>query len=136
MADSVRTVFRLRRIVALVLTVLWLPAMLHCSLETAGLEAFFRCEADHHANPATSTCTDSCDAMEAGRIMRDSGDVTVVAPILAEVVQPFVRPLPATELAPPVETLTGAEASPPETARPWQFVERAAPPSRAPSPIS
>jgi hypothetical protein len=128
-------VFRLRRIVALLLTALWLPAMLHCNLETAGLGSLFRCETDHDATASTATA-DSCDVVEDGRITRDSGEVTVVAPILAQFVQAFVRAVSTLEFAPPVEALTGAEASPREIACAWQFVARAAPPSRAPSLIS
>ena len=120
---------RLRRLLALTLLALWLPATLHCDLEAAGLEIAFVCH--DHATPtaAAAHCTDdACHALEeaaytAFTLTKLVGVISLS--VLALLPEP--ADLPAAALSPARTDV------PLEVLRSWQFRTRAAPPARAPS---
>jgi hypothetical protein len=119
---------------SLLILALWFPATLHCDLEAAGLHHLWGCHdeaasehghqhsSDHEYhpledgafNPATPFLRAAPPlAMIWGEVM---ADVFYVAPCLPAAIEyPRIRPPPGLSAA-------------------WQFIERAAPPARAPSP--
>ena len=124
---------RLRPLLAALLLALWLPATLHCALEAAGCIRTEDC-CDGHTDRA---CTrDACDTLEAGFVTPAALHATL--PQFFAVVAAcrlFDSPSapPATLLLPPGTGVTGTVAAPPEVARMWHFLVRAAPAPRAPS---
>jgi hypothetical protein len=133
-------VSRLRRIFALALAALWLPATLHCDLEAAGIDQLFHCLVDHHATTdldgSHTPARDACDVVE-GTALRLVTDTALVAPpalnALCASLLCFSAPAPALVLTPPPNALSERSIAPPEVARTWHFTARAALPSRAPS---
>ena len=122
---------RLRSLTACLLLALWLPATLHCDMETAGIEGIFGCHEDESSGKAH--CPDDvCHSIEGLSYKLDSFALTVPPPALALFCLLCPPPMATPALAP---TLVVAEAStsPPEVARTWHFLARAAPPARAPS---
>lgn len=120
----------LRRIVALAVLAVWLPATLHCALEAAGLDEWFGCheEAAHD----TSHCTDdACHAVEGLAYKPDVAPVKVPPPAPALLCHCLLCLAPSFAL-PATEPPT-APPEPPALVRSWQFARRAAPPARAPS---
>ena len=120
---------RLRRILALALVALWLPATLHCDLEAAGLEIGVLCHDHDTPEAAAAHCTDdACHAIEDAAYTAVtltklvSGTVLSVVALLPEPLE-----LPAAALSP------ASTDVPLEVPRSWRFSTRAAPPARAPS---
>ncbi len=128
-----------RRVIAVLLLGLWLPATLHCDLEAAGLDPLFHCAEDVAAAPADGCCKsspaarDACDVVEGAAFKPAPDTATLPPPALRPDLLALVLPPPARDLAPPPAALTDRAVAPPEVARTWHFVARAAPPSRAPS---
>lgn len=120
----------LRRLIALAVLAVWLPATLHCALEAAGLDAWFGCheEAAHDADHCTD---DACHAIEGFAYKPDAAAVRVPPPAPALLCHCLLCLAPSLAL-PATEPATPAP-EPPALARSWQFVRRAAPPARAPS---
>lgn len=122
--------FRLRRIAALLLLSLWLPATLHCDLEAAGLENWPGCH-DEAAHDSSHCTTDVCHPLESSAYKPDSAPVKVPPPALGALCLCFVAictPPPTANVEPPATP----PRPPPELARTWHFIARAAPPARAP----
>ena len=120
---------RLRAVVAIALLALWLPATLHCELETLGV--FAACEHCHDdADGATEESgADGCATVENGGYRIDA--FVLKAPEAPFLLVLFVVPPPDGEAR-----STGdwdATAAPLHVRRTWQFAARAAPPSRAPA---
>jgi hypothetical protein len=128
---------RLFSFIACLLAVLWLPATLHCGLETAGLLLH-----EHGIESADSGCAtacekESCSTLEDGAYKKASDPIKVSAPSLALCITQLVLDVAvetAAESAPSVSPYT--TDSPPELARTWQFTVRTALPARAPSLIA
>lgn len=124
-----------RQFAARLLLVLWLPALLHCQLEAAGL--LFGsdcCEAAKSAAPEPDGCGgDACDIAEGAFAPRTTS-------LLGAPVPPPAPGLPITTgtfpppavLPPPPVGLQDAATAPPELRRTWVFRSRAALPARAP----
>ena len=127
-------VSRLRKLVALAVLALWLPATLHCALEAAGFEIVFVCH-DHETGAASDGhCTDdACHALEGAAFKPAANTATLPLPALCACLLCFVAPPPAIDLTAPVTGVSELVAAPPEVARTWHFVARAAPSPRAPS---
>lgn len=129
-----RYVFRVgyvRRLVALMLLALWLPATLHCDLEAAGVTNILGCHDHRAAGPAFGT-DDHCHSIEGVSYKLDFGSSKTPPPgdfILFVLADPRV----ITTATPPRRIAVESRAAPPEIARTWHFVARAAPPARAPS---
>ena len=120
-----------RRIIALVLLALWLPATMHCDLEAAGVKGILGCH-DHEA-PCNTHCTvDACHSIEGVSYQFDSSVTKAPQPSLSLLVLPIALVVPAFVETPREGEIERASA-PPEVARTWHFVMRAAPPARAPS---
>ena len=127
-----------RRLIALAMLAIWLPATLHCAMEAAGLEEWFGChDAAHHD---TDPCADdACHPIEGLAYKLDSSPLKISAPLAVAVsasnafalVQLGLSPL-ITLLQPPAEGVIEIGAAPPEIARTWHFVARVALPARAP----
>lgn len=131
--DLVSIVRRVHINLALILAVLWLPATLRCEIEAIpGLEVF-GCETP--CGGATDKgWTDGCSVLEAGLIKISNADVKAPTPseaLLCECIIclscDFAEPDPA------VDFVRRRDGDGGECQRTWQFVQRAAPPSRAPS---
>ena len=134
-----RRVNSARRIAAILLLALWLPALLHCRLEAAGVLFGAGCCDDDHASapaPASSeSCeSDSCGVAE-GEFMSPSSTVSVAsAPVLHACLLDVEWTWPAPAVSPPpLDGIVEADSAPPEIVRTWVFVSRAAPSPRAPS---
>jgi len=131
-AALIYNVYRVRRFIALMLLALWLPATLHCDLEAAGVKGVLGCH-DHDV-PCNPHCTvDACHSIEGLSYQFDSS--------LTKAPQPsFILPVPPLALVAPTLVTVPREGkiepavAPPEVARTWHFVMRAAPPARAPAP--
>lgn len=125
---------RLRQLVALLLMSLWLPATLHCALEAAGFEIVFVCH-DHETGAASDgQCTDdACHALEGFAFKPAANTAVLTLPSLCACLLCFVTPPPAISLTPPPSGISDRIAAPPEVARTWHFVARAAPQPGAPS---
>lgn len=119
----------LRRLIALVLVALWLPATLHCDLEAAGLEIGVLCHDHDTPEAAAAHCSDdACHAIE------DAAYTAVVLTKLVGVISFSVLALLPEPPDLPAATLSPASTDVPlEVPRSWQFTTRAAPPARAPS---
>jgi hypothetical protein len=116
------------RVMAILLLALWLPATLHCDLEAAGLLGQ-QCAEDCGQDAGGG---DGCQLVENGLYKSSVLLVRIPAPQLLHCAFSFV-PRPELELdAAPLslaEFVTGTQT----LRRTWQFVQRAAPPCRAPS---
>jgi hypothetical protein len=124
-------VFRARPLIALVLLALWLPATLHCDLEAAGVKGVLGCH-DHEV-PCNTHCTvDACHSIEGLSYQFDSSLTKAPQPSLSLLVPPLALLVP-TRVAALREVEIEPQAAPPEAARTWHFVMRAAPPVRAPA---
>jgi hypothetical protein len=120
-----------RRISAILLLTLWLPATLHCSLEDVGLfpkTCTNDCAGDRNNAP------DGCGTVEDGSY-RPAGDVLQVnTPALYACIGDLFCPPP--QKAPECAAVMGRSESidqPRDWISSWHFVRRMAPPSRAPS---
>lgn len=112
--------------VFLFLTV-WLTAREHCNLETLGVlpascasECAKACESD-----------DACELVENACYKQAVDHVHVTAPTLLLCL--FVAPVPEVPAAPPELRQPRRVSTSLARERTWQFVERAAPPARAPA---
>jgi hypothetical protein len=110
-----------RRLIALLLLALWLPATLHCDLETAGVQA----ASDNH-------CTDdACHTLEASALT-----AFALTKLVSSVTLSVVALLP-TPLELPADSVRPERTDVPrELGRRWQFSRRAAPPARAPNALT
>lgn len=118
---------RLLPFIACLLAVLWLPATLHCGLETAGLLIH-----EHGLESADTGCApacenDSCALVEDGAFKNATYVVKASTPVLALCVNQLVLIPTASELAEPLSSVCpDASDTPPELARTWQFIARTA----------
>lgn len=124
---------RSHRWVALLLLVLWMPAVTHCDLEHLDLSDFLTCCQHSHAAPhQDNDCdTDACADVESGFYKIEDQPPLVSVPVATPVwMRPFTWEPPPTDQA-----LCSEEVlAPPEIPRLWQFTLRAALLPRAPSP--
>jgi len=129
-------VLPLRRIVALLLISLWLPATLHCQLEAAGFATLFTCTEDHHDSTRSDhdqPNRDACDILEAATF-KPAANHTIAPHRLPAVIAPiFVRLTPTLGQLPPISGVVDFVAPPAEISSTWHFTTRAALPARAPS---
>jgi hypothetical protein len=124
----------LRRIAALLLVALWLPATLHCRVEvTLGVD----CCATDGAKDATDCPDDPCGAIESSQFKSTSHALTVPAPVLcACLFDNGLVPPPVEVAAPLVVGVSEEAASPPEVRQSRHFLARSALPARAPDGVS
>jgi len=117
------------KIVALAVLALWLPASVHCLLETLPALNILDtcCNSEAPAQNADACAQDFCGTVESGLYkVEDDPDLAVICPVILVDRVPAISDLPAVALpAPPPPT--------PDPGRLWLFVCRAAPQPRAPS---
>ena len=117
------------------LLVLWLPATVHCLLETIPDLGFLRCrhysESAPHQDP---------DCQKDGCVVVESGAYRIEDNPSFELPVPVVLALPVTDLLMPElqaePFLPAIAASPPDLSARWQIVLRAALSPRAPSKLT
>lgn len=120
------------RMIALILVVLWLPAVWHCELEmlqTAVADGC--CSHDASDGPAGGTCvSDPCAIFDEGHVRDgDACGLTVVSPAMAVVA--WIEDLRIV----PAAAITRADYPPPDPvpdAKAWAFVRRSAALANAP----
>jgi len=130
--ESLVFVRRLGSYIATVLLALWLPATLHCEMETVGVFAESgTCHATSPGDAPTGDCdADGCAIIESGAFRSQTNIFFLKAPDLTRCLLLVVPPLEMTALpAIPFDRTT----APAEMIHTWQFVRRTAPPPRAPS---
>ena len=122
---------RLIKLTALLLIAQWLPATLHCQLESAGFETLFAC-ADQSTHTDCGDCTgDDCQILESGQIILSKSRFEMAAlPVLTCVCVSCYQHLALPAPAPEIIALHQEETL--VLQRSWQFVRRAALPARAP----
>lgn len=121
----------IRRISAILLLALWLPATLHCSLENVGL--FPQTCADDCAGERNHA-PDGCGTVEDGSYRPAGNTLQVTTPDLYACLGDLY--LPPLQTAPECASAIERGESLGESRNwisSWQFVRRLAPPSRAPS---
>jgi hypothetical protein len=116
-------VFRLTKLIALLMAALWLPATLHCQIEGLGLDTFFACatESDEAAHAGTSDCTDDgCQVVESGQIALAKSRLDLnLQPALACACHLCLLQIAPPALAPEMVAEHQEEALPRQ--RTWQF---------------
>lgn len=125
-----------RRIAALFLVAIWLPAVLHCQIESlAGVNCCASERTDH--GHKKSCAGDICDNLEAGFNKVSSEQITVAAPqICACLICCIPSPAVQTVSGPLVTGIIEEAAAPPEIIQSWHFLSRAALPARDPDCVS
>jgi hypothetical protein len=121
-----------RRLAALLLLALWLPATLHCALAVISpFDSTGTCCTDEPASVGDDPCaTDSCAVLESNLVRPDGDELVVPTPVVVAGLWYLIEITPETVIVP---TVSPERAHcPPELARTWQFVARAALPPRAP----
>lgn len=128
---------RLLKITALLLATLWLPATVHCQLETLGFQAVFACAdaADSSDHARGAACGDeSCQTIEAGQVALAKPRIDAPALTLASLIPFCLFEIPAPAPAPGFTPLAQEETLPLQ--RTWPFDRRAALPARAPDSLN
>jgi hypothetical protein len=124
---------RIKTVVAVLLALVWLPAVSCCLIDASGLLGKQDCCSKEHSHsvPGPGNCDKPCGALASATYLPQQAQLLVIAPIgvplfdcafsLIEIHRPAAvgRDLPAT--------------APPELAGHWQFSFRTAAPPRAPS---
>jgi hypothetical protein len=112
---------------------LWLPASVHCQLESLpGLE-FFQCVVDEQlaCDPGKDCGDCGCFAVEQSQYKSEHIRLTLPSPDLLPISFTPLLPLASTL---PVEVCVGIlTAAPPQLLKTWHFASRTALPGRAPS---
>lgn len=123
---------RFGRLLLFALLALWLPATMHCRLEAAGFFAAHDDCAEQLASEGSDCKDDACPTVEDALFKESSAALAVSAPaecFLPDGFAPAIERVAAAGLT--LSPFRGT--APPEVAVTWQFVERTAPPARAPS---
>ena len=124
---------RIKAAVALILALVWLPAVSCCLMDTSGLVSKQDCCSKEHSQsvPGPSNCDKPCGALASATYLPQQDHVVIIAPLgvpLSDVTSSLV------EVQPPAGM--GCElpaTAPPELAGHWQFSFRTALSPRAPS---
>lgn len=111
------------------LLALWAAAEDHCNLEAAGLMPS-QCAADCGKG---TTKDDGCEMIENAQYKNTLDHLKVPPP---QLLLCLIALAPAIQVEAPTPLEPARYAEPETLARTWQFVERAAPPSRAPAVIA
>lgn len=127
---------RLRPLLVLLMVAIWLPATLHCAIDQAELleSEPACCDEEQKEMSDNETCSEHCAVVELGLTKGSAENAAIAAPVIVALVD-WLAPM---NVAPPAipEGVSRVANSPPELARTWQFLTRAALPPRAPSSLS
>jgi hypothetical protein len=118
--------------VAWLLVALWLPAVLHCAAQTAGVFEVSECCAGDLSAAASDTQdeVDHCEVIESGAPREDEGSQLAVQPALVAL---QILRVPLCLLAASRDVgVSPAEAAPPEILPRWRVVERVVALAQAP----
>ena len=128
-------VFRLTKLAALLLVALWLPATLHCALESADVAFLTHDDHEHHHNVPADGHDDGGEAGHAIEYTAYTASApSLRAPLPSDALSAVIAALAwssAVNIEPPLSP--ARHAPPPELRVAWQFLFRAAPPVRAPA---
>lgn len=125
---GVTSVSRVFKSICLLIAILWVPMTQHCLLEAAGNDVT---QCDHAMQE--SCAHDGCGIVEGGGYQSKAGFMKLAAPALL-LFACFLWAVSTPDLKPRESTITDeALARPLDWVPVWQFVQRAAPPARAPS---
>jgi hypothetical protein len=119
-----------RELVTVIMLVLWIPATQHCELEWAGLLSECAGCNDRADGAGQDTDADGCATVEKSAV-QPTGATMAKLPIPDFSAQVCMRFVP--RLRPRICGLSQATEAPGERVHSWLFVERAVPPSRAPT---
>jgi hypothetical protein len=121
---------------ALMLSLAWVPLMSHCKLETVPGFQFLRCAFEDQAPAkAPGQCDGtSCCAVESGKYQAPGSQQIV--PVFAFALLSFEIAADPGHSTPPQVTLGLLTVAPPDLSTTWQFTSRTAPLARAPSLLS
>ena len=126
----------LRNSLVILLVALWLPASVHCQIESlTGLE-FLACTAspDGPANTPTSHCETGCCSIEQGQCQAEQPSLRIALP--ASLLVGVAPPLKVATALPDATSLGILRTEPPPSLTTWHFAFRTALPARAPSQVS
>jgi len=128
---------RIHRLIAFLLAALWLPAVVHCGVETALelVEASGCCSHENDSGEASAgACTaDPCAVFDEGHFRTDGEATGIEAPLAAAWMVSAATSILGCEPDGRAESLVG---SPPDPGRYWVFERRAAPWANAPGLIA
>lgn len=128
--------FKIGRLTAWLLAVLWLPVTMHCKLELLPSLKFLACCQHQNSAPhQDSDCDeDICATVESGAYLIQANPSFIIPPILGWVISALNGPDETGRLPEPRVCL--GNRAPPRPPKPWQFSHRAAFPPRAPSSVA
>ena len=124
---------RIKAAVALMLALLWLPAVSCCLMDTSGLVSKQDCCSQEHAPsvPGPGNCDQPCGALASASYLPQQSQLLVIAPVGVPLFDCAFSP---TEIPRPAGVGRALPATaPPELAGHWQFSFRTALSPRAPS---
>jgi len=125
-------VFWPKKLIALLLLAVWMPATMCCALERAGVPFFQQCcEDDSAESSPEAPCTDkTCCLLESGNYQTANPVPLVVTPesVFSLLALVFIEPP-----QPKPGSAGLSDSSPSELSVGWQFLSRTALPPRAPS---
>ena len=115
---------------SLLALVIWLPATVHCELESVPGLKFLQCVSDGQ-NSKGNCSDDGCCVVEKSQYKSEQARLTIPSPDLLPL--PLAPVLDVANLFPLEASLGILTAAPPELHQTWHFVSRMALPVRAPS---
>lgn len=127
------SVQRIKAAVALVLALVWLPAVSCCLIDASGLLGKQECCSKEHSKspPSPGKCDQPCGALASASYLPQQSQFLVIAPIGVPMFDPA---FPLIEVHRPADVGRELPATaPPELAGHWQFCFRTALAPRAPS---
>ena len=127
---SISVVHRLRKMFSLLALAVWLPATVHCELESVSGFEFLQCVSDGQ-NSKGNCSDDGCCTVEKSQYKSKQARLTIPLPDLLPVA--FAPVLDVANTLPAEVSLGVLTAAPPELHQTWHFVSRMALPVRAPS---
>jgi hypothetical protein len=113
---------------------LWLPASVHCQIESLPGFEFLHCEVGSAAahNPGQD-CNDCCSVE---KLQYCSGEIRIAIPLPDLISLPFMPATDPVVVPPAVSDIRLSTTIPPDLPHRWQFLSRTALPVRAPSSAS
>lgn len=124
----------IRRILVLLLLAAWLPAVMHCDLEAAGIAFATECCESASADDGAHCAPGRCEIAESDFTLPSDSELSAPAPTLcACLLCCLALPALPTRVESAPNGLDQSTAAPPELNARWVFVARAARSPRAPS---
>jgi hypothetical protein len=128
------SVQRIKAAVALMLALVWLPAVSCCLIDASGLLDKQDCCSKEHSDPGPGNCDKPCGALASANYFPQQDQLFLIVPVGAA---PFDCATTLMEVQRSAGTGRDLPATePPELAGHWQFSFRTALPPRAPSFVS